>query len=530
LQLLPRSILFPQRGTSLSMQKKSLLYGLVFLLIGGLYVATHAHLVWSTSVDIAHHYSLVFRLGEQWGVPAYDPTLEEMNVYPRGSHFAAALMGKLVGSPFLGMHLVALMALVLVWASCLAILYAAPKRTGPFNAIVLALAVVLNFGAFRIHGAEISQNYFFAQLVAQALSMAVIAMAIRIEARYARAASYAVFLGGAWLLAFVHLLPAVELLAVLAGLLVLDAAFDRVPQKRVQRRLVGCLVLGIGVMSVVMHPAFSAMRGIANNNGDISLGPLKPLWSVATVCVIALVCSLSLLRAWRRDPVAYIMYKYLGVYGAAVSGLCLLQTTLYYFNIGSDYAARKYAFGVVTFLFMRLALWSGAKLAARMTDQPRFATIGSHPAFAVCMFALTLYATVAGAAKIRQSIDTRAVVALERQLVLLPATAFPLLVSGRQNVVVDLQGMPNVVNYMFSLGIARTPRNTALLILRNGQLGDGHLPVEQFGTIVTSPGNTRFADAARCTTVQDSLLVTIDAVCLGRSAIATLLKQAPAPR
>jgi hypothetical protein len=77
------------------------------------------------------------------------------------------------------------------------------------------------------------------------------------------------------------------------------------------------------------------------------------------------------------------MHKYLGVYGASVLTLCLLQTALCHFNIGPDYAARKYAFAVVTFLFMRLALWLGARLAAMISDQPRLAIIGSHPAFAV---------------------------------------------------------------------------------------------------------------------------------------------------
>jgi hypothetical protein len=145
------------------------------------------------------------------------------------------------------------------------------------------------------------------------------------------------------------------------------------------------------------------------------------------------------------------------------------------------------------------------------------------------VFALTLFATVEGAATIRHEIDTRAVIAFERQLILVPTTAFALLVRGRQNVVVDLQSMPNVVNYMFSLAIARTPRDTALLILHNSQSADAHLPVEQFETIVTSPGNGRFAGAGRCMTEQGKSLVTIEAVCIDRSTVAALLKHVPAP-
>jgi hypothetical protein len=508
------------------MQKfSSFWYVLAGLLVGGALVALNAGWVQSGSIDIAHHYSLVFRLSENWSLVPNDPTLEEMNVYPRYSHLAAALVGKLVGSPFLGMQLVAVIALVILWAACLAILYAAPGRTGPFNAIVMALAVVLNVGAFRIHGAEISQNYFFAQLVAQALAMAAIATAIRVDARFARGAGYAVLLGAILLITGVHLLPAIELLAVLAGLLVLDVAFVPVPQRqRVQRALVACVVLAIGTMLVVLHPAFTAMRGIANNNGDISLGPLAPLWSVVLMSLIALPCSLSLLRIWRRDPVASGMYKYLGVYGAAVASLCLLQAVLRAFHIGSDYAVKKYAFAVVTFLFMRLALWLGNKLAVQAVARARFANVSKHPAFAIQVFAIALFATVAGAAKTRHDIDIGAVVRFEHALMQLPVTAFPPPPDGRQNVILDLHGMPKVIDYMFSLAIAHTSRDVALLVHREDRRAQAQLPLTSFGTIVTSPNGARFAAAPRCAIAQGHGLVAINTVCLGRLPVAALAK------
>lgn len=511
------------------MQKSSCSWYIVaFLLVGGILMAVNAHWMRSISVDIAHHYSLVFRLTENWHLASYDPTLGEMNVYPRGSHMVAAFVGKLVGSPFVGMQLVANAALVLLWASCLAILYAAHGHTGPFNAIVMALVVILNVGAFRIHGAEISQNYFFAQLVAQALAMAAIAIAIRIEAQYGRFAAYAVFLAAIWPVTSVHLLPALELVVMLGGLLALDVAFPREsPRKRLQQFVWACLALGIALISVVLHPAFSAMRSIANNNGDISLGPLAPLWSVAVVCLIALACSLSLLRVWRRHPKANVMYRYLGVYGAAVAGLCLLQTIMCCLNIGSVYAAKKYAFAVVTFLFMRLAVWLGSMLASRASANTLFANASSRPGFAVQVFAVTLFATVAGASKMRHDINIQAVANFEHRLSNLPATAFPPPSAGRHNVILELQGMPNVVNYMFSLAIARTPRDTALLVLQGRPVTKAPLPLAHFGTIITSPDSARLIGPARCANAYSLDLIAIDAACAGGTAIAALAKSLP---
>lgn len=492
-------------------------YLLVVVIVGGLFIAINVPHVGSKSVDLGHHYALVFRLTENWSLTPNDPSLGEMNIYPRGSHLAAAFVGKLVGSAFLGMHVVALGALVMVWVAILAILYAAPKRTGPANAIVMALVVVLNFGAFRIHGSEISNNYFFAQLVAQSIAMAVIAIAIHLEAKQRKRLGYAVLLGAIWLVTGVHLLPAVELLGLLAGLLVLDVAFLDVPwQERLRKVLLACLVLGTGIALVALHPAFAAMRDIANNNGDIRLGPLAPVWSVGLVSIGALWCSFSLIRAWRRDPATHLMYKYLAVYGAAVSCLCLMQILLDFFHIGSDYAAKKYAYGVVTFLFMRLALWLGYKLTLATASRPRLAKLG-HPAFAVPVFALALFATAVGAAKERHDIDTWAVVNFEHQLTHLSPSAIPLPASGKQNFVMELRGMPNVVNYMFSLSVAHTAREHSEMVLL-GQPAAKPLPLAEMGTILTSRGNVRFAEAPQCAVAYGADLEAVSAMCADRLA------------
>jgi hypothetical protein len=504
-------------------------YVLLTVIVGSLLVAINMPLVWSTSVDLAHHYALVFRLSEHWQLVPGDATLGEMNTYPRGSHLAAALVGKLFDSPFLGMQVVALASLVLAWASCLSILYAAPGRTGPFNAIVLALVVLVNFGALRIHGSELSNNYFFAQLAAQALALMAVAIAIRLETRHMRVGIYVFLIGAICLIGSVHMLPAVELLAVLAGLLVVDVVLVPVARReRIQRALVACVMLAIGIASVVLNPAFAAMRSISDFNAGISLGPLAPLWAVALVSVIALASAVSLLRAWHRDPAANAMYKYLGLYGTAVAGLCLLHMVLARFHIGSDYAAKKYAAGVVTFLFMRLALWLGNKAAVRMAGKPAFLRFGNHPAFGLAVFAIALAATVSGAARMRHGLETGAVVALERQLKQLPAGVMPPPAAGKQNLVVDLKNFHNVVSYMFSLTVAHTSRETAQRVFPGDQSGSPQVNLAEFGTILTSPRTARFASAAQCATAQGATLLLVDAACAQGATLAASPPVAPA--
>lgn len=488
-------------------------YALAAVLVGAALVAINLHLVWSSSVDLAHHYALVFRLSENWHLVPNDPTLGEMNSYPRGSHMAAALIGKAVGSPFLGMHLVALCALVGLWMACLAILYAAPNHTGPGNAAVLAILTALNFGAFRIHGAEISNNYHFAQLVAQALVIAAIAVAIRFDAARLRLGLYVFLLAVIGIVTNVHLLPAVELLATLAALVAMDVLFEQAPSgARMRRALLGGAVLVAAVSVVVLNPSFAAMRTISNFNAGISLGPLAPVWSIAVCCVIALASIVSLVRAWRSDPAAYVMYKYLAAYGAAVAGLCLLQMVLSYFNIGSNYAAKKYAFGLTTFLLMRLALWLGDMASRRLGGRPRFARLVRHPAFGVVVFAVALFATVTGAARMRPGVETWNVVRLERQLAGLPTDArWP--GNGKPALALDLAGVPPVIDYMFSLTAAHATREEAVAAFPGGERNKSQLSPSDYRAIISSPGNPRFGSIQQCGR-SVSGLVLFDSACL----------------
>jgi hypothetical protein len=495
------------------MQKtKVVWYVLITFLVGAGLLAFNAGVVWSTSVDLAHHYALVFRLAENWQMTPNDPSLVEMNIYPRGSHIAAVLAGIPLGSPFLGMHMVALGSLVLLWASCLAILYAAPGRKGPLTALVLALLLVVNHGALRVHGAEISGAYHYAQLVAQALVFAVLAIAVRLDGRVHRIGVYAFLLVANVVVVGVHLLPALELLGVLAGLLLLDAVAAPAAQ-RLRTVLAGVVLLAIGIATVVLHPSFAAMRAISAHNGGMSLGLLGPIWSLALASLIVLATVVPLLRTWQRDRPGSAMPKYLAVYGMAIAGLCLLQIVLRYFNLGSDYAVKKYAYVLASFLVIRLAMWLGAKATARAERRPGFARLPG--AFDVGVFGLALAIAVLGCARMRHDVDAYKVASFERQLVDLRAGAARPVPQGKPTLVAELDGMHVAINYMFSLAVMHTPREVVLPYFTTG-MDPG--PLSQYGLIVTSPGQPRFAAAQGCVRSRAGALVVLDGACAEQAA------------
>lgn len=495
------------------MQKsKFVWYFLTTLVVGILLVVFNTRVIWSTSVDLAHHYALVFRFFESWHLVPNDLSLAEMNIYPPGSHMAAAMVGKVVGSPFLGMHLVALGSLVLLWAACMSILYAAPNRIGPLSAVALAFLLVINHGALRVHGAEISGAYHYAQLVGQALAFAVLVVALRLDAGLHRTAAYVFLLLVMPVVATVHLLPALELLGVLAGLLLLDiVAAQR--SERIRKIVVGAALLAIGIAIVVLHPSFAAMRAISAHNGGVSLGLLGPMWSLALVSVIVLATVVPLLRAWNRDRAGNVMHKYLAVYGVAIAGLCLLQMVLRHFDLGSDYAVKKYAYVLATFLVLRLAMWIGASATARAERNPRFALLAQGTPFQVGMFGIALVAAVLGCARMRQDVDTFKVVDFERQLLSLRATGALPADPRRPVLVADLEGMHIVINYMFSLAVTHTPRDVVLPYFTTGE-DPG--PLSQYALIATSREHSRFDADHRCAKARSESLLVLDAACVGQ--------------
>src|SRR4051812_27855409 len=141
---------------------------------------------YSASVDVAHHYALVNWLAQHWSV-ARDSTsiLGEMTVYPRYSHALAAILSRLVGSPFLAMQIVASAAVVVTWAA-LALSSRLMARGASWfftAALVVLLALNRRFLGLEVFGHEILGNFFFSQLAAQAAFMVVLVSAAHSEFR-----------------------------------------------------------------------------------------------------------------------------------------------------------------------------------------------------------------------------------------------------------------------------------------------------------------------------------------------------------
>ena len=431
-----------------------------------LFVLYNIDSMWSWSADLAHHYSLAFRISEQWMLsPQTDPTLGEMNIYPRGSHIIAALIGAFVNSTFLGMQLATLISLSVLWLCAILILDSLPgyARTVALTA-ALAL-IVLNHFVFRfdLHGHEVVGNFFYSQLVGHAFFFLGMVFSIRIEKTNGALWASAALVPTMLFMAFIHLIPALESFGLIAGL-VFVFLFTEYRNGRVSLRkiILSTAILLIAIVGMMFHPSLSAMRGIAENNGILALRNITYPLGLLAFCFFVLITSTILFVQWikRGGDNEFLAAKYLAIYGLATAGLCALQYVLTFFGQGSDYAVKKYAFGLTTVLLLQLSVMLSMAVSGSKNVNASGKVISGTAVNTIILVILSLSVLFDNVPSTK-ALDVSDVVATEKRLINLVDTSLPPAHDGKPAVVIGLNGFPNTVNYLFSIAIAKTPRDLA---------------------------------------------------------------------
>ncbi|MCG2583613.1 hypothetical protein [Massilia sp. TS11] len=477
--------------------------------------------MWGNTGDLAHHYALVTRLMENWGLAhAGDVSLGEMNYYPRASHVLAAVLGSVLGSPLAGLHVLSLLAVFTVWGALAAIVFDLPKRIGRGAALVLVLLLSVNAlsGMLDLHGGEIVINYFYAQLVGQAGLLALLRLWQGAEARgMALGWRYLLLVPGALLINALHLLPGLMLLAMMALLLLLEWQLLAAAGWRQQLRSLALPLLCTAVAALLVHSseAYQTMRSLGNHDGWLELALYRKPSGVAGAALLLAAISAALLWVWRRQAPAerhsMLSLKYAGALGLACAALCLLQyLMLLVLHEGSPYAVKKYAFTINSLLLLNAALGAGLLLARTGRTAAPTRNLGLGYAYlgplAVCAIAslsvLPQYAIQSASALVRT----------EHQLQVLRDSTLPD-TPGRYTYVIGLPYRSAIVDYMFSLGVFTMARNA------NGNALIGNRPLEdwyQVGNVVTAEGSMldRFPACRRGAPRQG--LVVLDGSCLDR--------------
>ena len=505
-----------------------LLSGLFLVAVCGFVVLHYVDSVWTVSIDLAHHYALVARLSQHWNLPSNDdPSLEEMNVYPRYSHRLAAIVGNLVGSTFKGMQVVGFISLAAVWSGLAILLLSLPRGTLLWCFLILALFLQANrlFIHLELFGTELVGNYFFPQVVAQGAAILLIALVLWLErAKIPPVVGYLLLASSVPLLQQFHLLPALEVLATLALLVVVNALVSR-NDKPWMALSFGLFCVAASAVLTVINSTFRAMLGISENPGLLMLNYTPTVLSLTIECLLVAALSAFLIRRWvvwepgsaRRSVLAL---KYVGALGLATAGLCLLQVLLLKFGYGSEYACKKYAFGLNTLLVLDLLLQllvPGTRLSALWSGswQPPGALApifqGMFPGVLVLTACLAILP--APSARVISADEIVSVENFVKQYGDVPASG----ASTRYDYGIGLFKEDRVFDYLISIGLLKAPRpNDATDLL----LGLPLTKPGRVGRIFTRQGSTPW-DIQDCRLVSSAEgFVILDGQCvLGRIAV-----------
>lgn len=407
------------------LQRTALHYGAFVVALLVLLLWAHGGM-WSMSVDTAHHYALVKAIMDHGFRPEYLPNLGEMNYYPPLSHYLAAWSNWLFPSGFKSMLMIGVISVFLSYLSLLLLL------SGFAGATAVVLLITTAAFGWPLHGDEIVGNYFFSQIVASA---SVYASLLILQSRLSSWKADALAATLAVVIAYTHLMPALQFLAAYGLMIFFSGIFGSLQKWRIIVWAAFCAAF------MWLHPSVAMTAVIGSHEGELHL----PFLGELTAQIIAIAIGIStggaaVVRAIKTNQKGILTLGCLSLGCSIIAAGLLLGHQ--FVGLGSYYGFKKTLFSVVTLALLCLvALLPRIKLSIA---PPVVASIG----------ALLLTFSVFGAAPYNADrVDLlRAAVAQTGLIANVSVPETPV-------TIVAFPEMPNSMNYMFSIAELYVPRD-----------------------------------------------------------------------
>lgn len=389
--------------------------------------------------DFAHHYALIRTLMDFWGVPSDAPNLLEMRVYPRFSHWIAALVGHVTGSGLSAMSHVSVASTALIYVG----LFALVLRSG-IGPIVVCVALLVGLVCVRLSGRalfgnEVVGGFFFAQVVGSALFVWALWGAASADGKASPWVLDLLALFAIVVIAFAHLLPALQF-AGTYGLVLCYGAAIRPGRSTFARIGIYC---ALAASILALHPTVPVMMRIANHEGGVFFDfTMIAALRVAIPLCAAAIAAVLLIHEHRSGRTQTI---WLSAAGFACSTLALSQfAILHITGRSSPYAVDKHMYAVVSFGVVNAAVLVGLALSKRQA-----------PATPTAIFSVGL-AAVAVSHLVLSRLTYRASPILQYQEVV--RSAVPQLLPKNIRAIVLNASFPPALNYLITIGDLRTRR------------------------------------------------------------------------
>ncbi|MBO9545773.1 hypothetical protein [Caulobacter sp.] len=445
----------------------------------------------SLSVDSSYHLQVMEVVRHAFIIaPQGHEFMAEMAIYPKLSHRLAALAASLGWPEINALLLVGVTSAAIVWLT----LFDQARRVSlGFMAMCGFFAVVNVFVTRAAFGGELVDNFFYPQIVGEAVAALALAgggvLLLRWRPVFVAYAAAAVLLAGCF-----HLVPTLKLAGAFMAMLGVAWLRDLIHARRFD--WVGLVGLFVILGGVVGSPFFWRMRWMAANNGSLHLAAPLTLEGLAAAAVILLLLSawiliVELMRApgaVEADEKPTASAVLLASFGAAAAAAMLAQYAMWVLkHDGSPYAVMKHSFGVFSMLAFVVPLWGLTVLGLRATsmsnEPPAWVrAIGPAPAFAaqlVVMLCLFLRPSVFDVPKVNAILRDVREVRLTRGL------------EG-EKVMFSTTGVPPITTYMGTIAMLKSPHGGNVLSLmhdgRPDRPGDVPFIVTLAGDAYDKPG------------------------------------------
>jgi hypothetical protein len=430
-------------------------------------ILSRAHVIASSSVDVANHYALAKELHDFGRRTVWKSYLGEMSIYPPLSHWVIALLSTYVGI-IRAFSIVSIGAVLIVYF-CLCRLAIQNSLWKSLLVLSVFFLLVRGFASLQaVSGYEVIGNFFFPQMFGDALAFLSILVILTLTSPFSISRLLLVS-GAVWLVAYAHLVPAVYVFGVFFVLFGVDLVLARVDLRRATHRTIARIAFlaggycGLGLFFVEFHPGYAAMTYLSSNNGSIGFDSRPGLLALfvsllAAAVVLTLAIRFKSYGLEKNDSCGMAMVF------AAVFVTAVQFGMLELFGKGSPYAFKKHVFHLVTVMSFVMAteaaVWWDI-VTDRFPDffKARFLKIPLKPARATAVAAIAASIIVASFYPWKPEFDQARLARLQRVAESLP----------RGKVILPFDGaLPASMNYLVYIGDLRRPRDQTGEYVRTG--------------------------------------------------------------
>jgi hypothetical protein len=432
-------------------------------LIAGLItvVAVTLHFgVYSSSPDVALHHAVVARLMNNWGLGPQDGVfLDVMVFYPPLAHWLAALGGHLLGSSTVSLAGLAIAAVFGGYAVIAAFLGALGSRRGLLAGLLMVGLVAVGRYGRAILGFEVVGNFFYPQVVATTLALAGYWIAYRLrDGAYPGLVRDSALFVWVCIIAWVHLLPALQLAASYGLIVLLEAIRDWRHARERTAVLRPILFASLTMAFMFVHPSVKVMRNVSAWNGGLEFAFRSSRVTLGVVALVAFAISALLLVSGVRargleEERSERVKIFIGASGIGAVLLLAAQGLALILGHGSPYAVKKHVFAVATATLVGCAIFLAEALARHRRG---WAWLEGYPK-SLGVIATSLFAWVCLALIVPARPDVKLNDLDHFRAFAIHASSYHLPPEAAGRIIAVDSTMPAAFNYLVTMGDLRYP-------------------------------------------------------------------------